>query len=109
MRKFCAFGFFLGVALSSVLLAVSRLTGHSVWDDTNFGSYSRIFWPFASLLLIDIDVNLSQTAFLIVSVVSVGANGLLYASLGLAAYFVNRFIVRRAEVNSSRGIAEKKA
>jgi hypothetical protein len=42
MRKFCTFGFFLGVALSSVLLAAARLTGHSVWDDTYFGSCPRI-------------------------------------------------------------------
>jgi hypothetical protein len=59
--------------------------------------------------MIDIDVDLSQSAIVALSAASIGANGLLYASCGLAAYFVNKLFVRRADANFSREIDEMKA
>jgi len=64
MRRFCAFGFLLGVVLSGVLLAVDRLTGFWAWYHRSFLIFETMLWPFAWLLLIDIDVELSRGAIL---------------------------------------------
>ena len=98
LGKFCFFGLLLGIALSCALLLASDLTGQKLWNDSGFGRTSRIFWPAASIFGI-LDVDVGKSAILALFAIAIGANGLLYAFLGLVGFLVERLVDR---VDSAR-------
>src|SRR5258708_4094321 len=101
LGKFCLYGLLLGVGLSCALLLASDLTGQKLWNGSGFGRISRIFWPAAFIFgILDVDVN--KSVILALFAISIGANGLLYAGLGLVAFFVDRLVNRVAEAISAR-------
>jgi hypothetical protein len=108
LAKFCLSGLLLGLGLSCALLVASFLTGAMLWNDSLFGRLARAFWPAASLLG-GLDVDIGRGAMIALLAISAGANGILYAFLGLIAFFVDRLVGRIAEAISARQTHSKKA
>jgi hypothetical protein len=106
--KFCLYGLLLGIGLSCALLLAFDLSGQKLWNDSGFGRMARIFWPAAFMFGI-LDVDVSKSVILALFAISIGANGLLYAFLGLIAFFVDRLVDRIADAISAHQTHSKKA
>ena len=107
MRKFCISGFLIGLAFSGAAILASRLTGNSV-QGNDFGRYLQFFWPSAVLFAAP-DPEFSSGVILMLRVISVGANGVFYAFLGLIAFFLDRLLDRVSSAISDHQAHSKKA
>ena len=101
LGKFCLFGLLVGIGLGCALLATSYLTGETPWSDSSFGRLARILCPSVSRIGM-LDADATKSLVLTLFVIAIGANGLLYAFLGLAAFFVHGLVDRIAEAILSR-------
>lgn len=108
MRKFCIFGFLLGLALSGALIVESHLTGNTIPGTGDFSRYVRFVWPSAAAFAAP-DPKFSDGVILILRLVSIGANGVFYALLGLIAYFGDRLVEKIVDAISARQTHSKKA
>jgi hypothetical protein len=107
MRKFCISGFLFGLAFSGAAILASRLTGNSV-QGNDFGRYLRFFWPSAVLFAAP-DPKFSSGVILTFRLISIGANGVFYAFLGLMAFFVDRLVDRVSNAISADQAHSRKA
>jgi nitrate reductase gamma subunit len=69
------------------------------WNGTWFGRCGRLFWPAASMFGW-LDVDVSTNVVIAVFAIAIGANGLLYALLGMIVFFLRRFVDRVVEAIS---------
>ena len=86
MRKFCLLGFLFGLVLSCALTLESYLIENAAPGRGAFGPYVRFFWPSVVMFALP-DPKFSADVILILRAISIGANGLFYAFIGLVAYY----------------------